>query len=175
MDSLEYSVVIKDKRIKKTNSCFFIYGNKNHKEIIPLPDNFDLEEHKEIYPPYEYGFPVDVRFQDNKIYCFLFLISSIPARNSDLIDDSNYTPIVIGKVANNIKDIKLYVDYLERTGVIDIDRQYIVRQKARGYKWANTYSSRPFISKQVVTKFADDIYKSQISTNSSEYYNTTPN
>ncbi|EHP50909.1 hypothetical protein [Odoribacter laneus] len=165
---------LKNYKVVKYNSdnlnfLFFTYANIKHKEIIPLPDNFDLIRHKENYPPYEYGFPKGVNFHDYKVYCFLFLISSIPARNTDLINNNGYTPIVIGKVENNIKDISLYVNYLERTGIIDIDKQYIVGEKARGYRWSNYYSSRPFVSKQVITRFADDVYQSQINTNKDQY------
>ena len=50
-----------------------------------LPDNFNVDEHVAKYPPYSNGFTSKLRFDNNKIYHLLGLLSSIPVRNKYLI------------------------------------------------------------------------------------------
>ena len=128
-----------------------------HKKIISLPENFNLDSHIEQYPPEDYGFTK--KFNKDKIIYFLGLFASIPARNSDLIDDSGFIPIHMGKIRNEIKDIKLYVDYLINTGVVICNTHYEPGVRSRGYKWNDIYENKPFQAKLTDCRYADIVHE----------------
>lgn len=136
-----------------------VAAGKSHKELIAMPEGFDISEHIKTYPPYEWGFPHGKIFEERYAYTFLFLLTSIPARNSDLIREDGYISISMRKVRNSIKDIRQYVEYLDHTGVISIRKQYIPGEKCRGYKWGQRYEDSPFIIREEITGFADEVYK----------------
>jgi len=117
--------------------------------LIVLPYNFDLDEHlKATYIPLP-------RFKKEKVYYFLGLLSSIPARNPDIVTEDGFVPINHKLIRNNIKDIIYYIDYLFSTGVIERDNHYIPEEKSIGYKWAKKYSPNRFIVKQIESKYYD--------------------
>jgi hypothetical protein len=120
--------------------------------LICLPNSFNLDEHIKQYapflPPLEavkeglyYSIP---KFRKEKAYHFLGLISSIAARNPDIVTEEGFVPINMEKVRNNIKDIKDYINYLLFTGVIECDNHYITGEKSKAYRWAKKYSLSRF-------------------------------
>lgn len=129
-----------------------------HKRKILLPTNFDLENHLVLYPPYMYGYTSKLSFNRGKLYYFLSLLSSIPARNKDLIDDEGWVPINIGLARNSIKDIVWYKDYLVKTGILECDNIYTPGVKSFCYRWAEPYRSGDFIMREVTCPHEDTKY-----------------
>lgn len=143
----------------KNNKVFMALAYKGHRRNIVLPENFDLEEHLNQYPPEEYGFAdSQLRFNKDKIYYFLSLLSTIPARNKDLIDEEGWVPINMSYARNNIKDIKLYKDYLIATGVIECDYHAIKGKKSFGYRWEQQYNRTNFHCCNVACSHEEDAY-----------------
>ena len=129
-----------------------------HKKIIALPENFNIDLHIEQYPPEHYGFTT-VKFNKGKVIYFLGLLTSIPARNTDLIDESGFIPIHMETVRNGIKDIVLYVNYMINTKLIIRNFQYIVGKKCRVYKWNDVFEITPFHATEVDCNYADDVHE----------------
>ena len=125
---------------KKINFYFFQFGGRSNRVNFLFPVNFNLDEHLAQYPPQEYGFPAGKVFRKDNAYAFLSLIASIPARNSDLIDEDGFVPIHMATVRNNIKDITPYKYYLLRTNVIEELGQYLPGVKSNCYKLTIQYS-----------------------------------
>lgn len=134
-----------NKALQKGVSLCLLCLGKIKKSHISLPENFDLERHKEQYPPQEYGFK-HIAFRDFKALYILNLLADIPARNSDLIREDGFVPIHTPTLRNHLKDCKYYIDYLVNTGVLVCDEQYIIGEKSRWYKWADSYTSKTFRS-----------------------------
>ena len=126
-------------------------------EIITLPNSFNLEQHIAQYPPEQHGFRSNLKFSKEKVYYFLGLISSIAARNPDIVTEDGFTPIFQKKVRDSIKDIKDYIDYLINTGVIIRNGRYVVGKKSYGYKWATQYSLSRFSVKIIECRYADEV------------------
>ena len=124
-----------------------------NRELITLPDNFNLEQHLIQYPPVKNGFYSTLKFNKDKAYYFLGLITSIASRSSDLVTHDGYTPIYQKKVRDSIKDIKLYIDYLINTGVIVCNNTYTVGKKSLGYKWSQQYTLCKFTTKKIECKY----------------------
>lgn len=136
----------------------FAYVHHRHTRKILLPKDFDLEAHVRKYPPLSYGYKSKLNFNIGKLYYFLSLLSSIPARNKDLINDDRWVPISMSILRNNIKDIKWYKDYLISTGIIEYDNVYIPGKKAFWYSWSSRYSSRDFEFQEVICPYEDKAY-----------------
>lgn len=148
---------------------FFIRTVKGHKENILLPENFNLEELIAKYPPYKYGFPPDEKFKRERIYLFLSLLSTIPARNSDLIDEDGFVPIHMATIRDSDKFFTQYKDYLIETKVIVSNGQYFPGLKSTGYKWSEQYENVPFILRSVETSLTEDISAYGSSTDIEQY------
>ena len=152
------------KRVRKTanhkfNSIFMALAFKGHRRDIVLPKNFSLESHLASYPPDEYGFATsDLKFSKDKVYYFLSLLSTIPARNKDLIDENGWVPIHTKTIRDKIKDIGLYKDYLIRTGVLECDNIYIPKVKSRCYRWSRNYIKWGFQVCNVICKHEEEAY-----------------
>ncbi len=163
------------KEVKKGNPVggrdfvFFTYAGKGNKEYFLLPANFDLRKHLEQYPPYENGFPRDKKFNEERIYEFLSLIASIPARSSDLIDEQGFVPITMKILRDSDKDFTRYKYYLLHTGVVLTDGRYIIGEKSTGYKWADEYANVPFELRKVDSTLADEIKKYEKSPDKEDY------
>jgi len=132
-------------------------------KLILLPNSFNLELHITQYPPEQYGFKSDLRFNNDKAYYFLDLITSIASRNPDIVTEDGYTPINQRTVKDGdkqrglkcIKDIKYYIDYLKDTGVILCDDKYSKGSKSYEYKWAAQYSLHRYSVRIVECKYSD--------------------
>lgn len=152
------------KRLGKTvkhriNHVFMSLAFKGHRRDIVLPKNFNLESHLALYPPNEYGFATSsLKFSKDKIYYFLSLLTTIPARNKDLIDEEGWIPIHTKTIRDKIKDIGLYKDYLIRTGVLECDNIYIPKVKSRCYRWSKSYIQSGFQVCNVVCKHEEEAY-----------------
>ena len=133
-------------------------------ELIIVPNSFNLEQHMAQYPPEQYGFSSNLRFNKEKVYYFLGLITSISARNPDIVTEDGYTPINQKTIRDGdkqralkcIKDIKAYIDYLKNSGVIICDDKYTPGTKSLGYKWATQYSLHKYYVKIIESQYADD-------------------
>jgi hypothetical protein len=113
-----------------------------------LAGNFDLKAHLQQYPPLEYGFnktKYNLNFDSDKIVYILGLLSSIPARNKDLIREDGFVPINTTMLNQKVTDYRFYLDYLELTGVIECDPHYLPKVHSRGYKWTERYNTKPRI------------------------------
>ena len=139
------------------SACFMVHTNINdrNRELITLPDNFDLDRHIIQYPPELHGFRSKLMFNKEKAYHFLGLISSIISRSPDVVLKDGFTPIFQKKVRDSIKDIKQYIDYLINTGVIVSNGTYIVGKQSLGYKWSQQYSLRRFSVKDILCRYKD--------------------
>ena len=167
---------IKDKRatwiITKRNRKFFRELAKKNlvfrcasyrlETLVTLPDNFDLEQHIAQYPPEQY-FRSRLGFNKDKAYYFLGLITSIPARNSDIITEDGYTPIHLPTIQGRkkgdqcIKDIISYKNYLINTGVIICNGTYTVGKMSLGYKWSQQYSRVSVSARSFESRYTDAV------------------
>ncbi len=153
-------------RNKFVGFSFMALAFKGHRRKIVLPKNFNLDSHLGLYPPKEYGFAnSNLKFSKDKIYYFLSLLSTIPARNKDLIDEKGWVPINARIVRNNIKDIKLYKDYLLNTGVLECDNIYIPQEKSLCYRWGRNYFQSGFQIYNVICNHEEDAYFMQYEAN----------
>ena len=133
--------------------------------LITLPVDFDLDNHIAQFPPAQYeGFfelgsviysRWQLKFSKDKIYFFLGLLSSIPARNSDIVKEDGFVPINQKPIRDGIRDINYYADYLKNTGVIECDDDRVVGSKSYGYKWGKKYSSSLFSTRRIECIYAD--------------------
>jgi len=132
-------------------------------KLILLPDSFNMKLHIAQYPPEQYGFNSKLNFKEEKAYYFLELISSIASRSLDKVTKDGYTPINQRTIKDGdklrglkcIKDIKAYIDYLIKSGVILCDNIYSLGSKSYGYKWAAKYSLHRYSVKHVECKYSD--------------------
>lgn len=129
---------------RRASIAFMALAGKGHRRNIVLPVNFDLDALLALYPPEEHGFNSSLRFTKDKIYYFLALLSTIPARNKDLIDEDGWVPITISYIRKNIRDIISYKDYLVNTGVLECYATYIPGVKSMQYRWNEQYIQSGF-------------------------------
>lgn len=137
--------------------CFLLIGHRHFRRIL-LPVTFSVKDHLKNYPPLQYGFQSTLKFNEGKLYYFLSLLSSIPARNKDLINEEGWVPIHMGLVKNSIKDIIWYKNYLIETGILECDHTYIPGTKSYGYRWSSPYREADFELKEVVCPHEDTAY-----------------
>lgn len=143
---------------RRASIAFMALAGKGHRRNIVLPVGFDLDTHLTQYPPEEYGFNSSLRFTRDKIYYFLALLATIPARNKDLIDEDGWVPITISYIRKNIRDIISYKDYLVSTGVLECYPQYIPGVKSRQYRWNELYIQSGFHICNVICSHEEDAY-----------------
>jgi len=132
-------------------------------KLISLPTSFSLDEHIVKFPPFPpsiesiksgcyYSFS---KFKKEKAYYFLGLLTSIPARNPDIVTKDGFVPINQKLVRDSIKDIKDYTNYLLYTGVIECDKHYIPDEKSFAYRWSEKYSLSKVSAKLIECKYDD--------------------
>ena len=146
-------------------------------KLILLPDSFNLELHIAQYPPEQYGFRSILKFNKEKAYYFLSLITSIAARNPDIVTEDGYTPINQKTIRDEgkekgtkcIRDIKAYIDYLKNSGVILCDDKSFPNTKSYGYKYTIQYSLKRYSVRLIECQYTDDF-----SPNYSSQYNAYP-
>lgn len=120
-----------------------------------LPENLDLEAHIRRYPLTDYKFvdwyghikainingTVSAKFDIERMIYLLGLLISTPSDEKDSIDESGYVSIFSKRIRNHFKEYLSYLDYLIQTGIVVCDRQYIVGEKPRKYKYADEYNN----------------------------------
>ena len=143
---------------RRASIAFMALAGKGHRRNIVLPVDFDLDVHLALYPLEEYGFNSNLRFSKDKIYYFLALLSTIPARNKDLIDEDGWVPITISYIRKNIRDIISYKDYLVNTGVLECYATYIPGVKSMQYRWNEQYIQSGFHICNVTCSHEEDAY-----------------
>jgi len=113
---------------------------------VILPYNLNIDYLVVHYPPENFGFNLGLDFDPTKIYLILGLLSSIPARNKDLIVEDHFIPINAEALNSYMKDYNLYLDYLRYAGVIERDRESeFVEGKSRRYRWTEQYIQSNFV------------------------------
>ena len=134
-------------------------------EFVTLPVNFNVDEHIAAYPPESNGFTSSLKkFQEDKVCHILGLLSSIPARNKDLISDDGYVPLYTPKLNEPITDYAAYLEYLRATNVIEWkDDGDCSKGKARRYRWKEPYFSAEFV-KVPTPKYLNLIQKGKVET-----------
>ena len=125
-----------------------------------LPVNFDLDRHLERFPVTDYFFIEDESGHVKSVnrngtlgYCFdkerlihiVGLISSISARNRDLVTEDGFVPINSSVLRNYFKDYRSYLDYLLQTGVLITDGITVPEEKSYGYKFSPEYENQPMV------------------------------
>lgn len=122
-----------------------------------LPFNLDLEAHIERYPLTDYMFvdyhghiksinregTLGSKFDIERLIHVLELIASGFSDDKDSIGESDYVPIFAQRIRKYFKDYLCYLDYAIQTGIVVCDRQYIVGEKPRSYKYAYEYDNVP--------------------------------
>lgn len=156
------------------SACFLMkIQKKGHKRNIILPVNLNLDKLIIDNPPLDNGFHSKLAFNIEKAYYFLSLLTTIPARNKDLIDEEGWVPIYTKYVRDNIKDIISYKKYLIKIGVIECDNLYFINSKCLWYRWGNRYRNSEFKLFSVFCRYEDYVYDnsndSNITTNE-DYY-----
>lgn len=156
---IKYLKASKILRTIKSSYVFMAFAGRRHRRNIVLPKSFNLGVHLTKYPPENYGFADSrLKFSEDKIYYFLSLLSTIPARNKDLIDESGWIPINIAKVKHNIKDIVQYKNYLVNTNVLECNNLYIPGVRSCCYRWSESYFQSGFHVCNVICSHEEDVY-----------------
>lgn len=104
--------------------------------MVFIPSNLDIENHLEKFHPHE----ID-SFCLDKLKYIIGLISSIPSNNKLLKLNQGFVPVHAATLQNNIKDYRVYLDYLLRTNILQTDHFYIEKSKSRGYRFAEEYNT----------------------------------
>ncbi len=119
----------------------------NHYPVY-IPANIDLAELLRKYPLRLASERVsDKNFQKTMDYIayFLHIIHAVPAYNkdegTDNEDNGGYTNLKSFYLQNRIRNYQQVIDWLEEMEIIEVDRQYIVGEKTRGFRFTNTYST----------------------------------
>ena len=115
--------------------------------FVMLPENFSVDEHVVRFLPESYGFTTRLgKFDKNKVYYLLGLLSSIPSRNKDLIVDDGYIPINAEILNSFMTDYNSYLRYLRDTGIIEWkDDGGYFEGKSRRYRWTEQYITSKFV------------------------------
>lgn len=124
--------------------AFITFLNKKKKETLILPSNFNPEAHIKNFPPYIYGFPEEKKFNIDKMNYILGLLTEIPAKNKDIIDEDGFVPIYTPLIQNHIKEYPLYFKYLLQTDVLRQNSHY-AEGKSMSYAWAEEYVDKKFV------------------------------
>ncbi|MCT3672565.1 hypothetical protein KRE49_09345 [Elizabethkingia meningoseptica] len=98
-----------------------------------IPENFDIDKLVQENPP---TFPYH---RDYFIY-IVHLITDIPSRNKN-DDDVLYVSLHSSLLQRRVRKYNLYLNYLVENKVLVCDRQYIVGEKSKGYKFYDNYET----------------------------------
>lgn len=125
-----------------------------------IPENLNIDEHLQAYPVTDYSFvrtnsdhirsvnrynTMGSYFDEERLIYLIGLISSIPSKNKDSIDERGFVHINTPLLRNFFKDYLSYLDYLVRTGIFICDGQYIPGIISRGFKFAPQYEESRLI------------------------------
>lgn len=125
-----------------------------------IPENLNIDEHLQAYPVTNYYFvrtnsdhirsvnrykTMGSYFDVERLIYLIGLISSIPSKNKDSIDERGFVHINTPLLRNFFKDYLSYLDYLVRTGIFICDGQYIPGKISKGFKFAPQYEESRLI------------------------------
>ncbi len=112
---------------------------------VYVPQNLDIDALINDFPKDRLK-----SFQRDKLLYILGLISLVPSRNKKLGYDVGYIPINASLLRNNIKDHRVYLDYLIEKDVIQCDYHYIPNEKSYGYRFSQHYLTElvPYVIKR---------------------------
>lgn len=125
-----------------------------------IPENLNIDEHLQVYPIKNYYFAyvdnIHIKsinrngtlgsyFDKERLIYLIGLISSIPAKNKDSIDENGFVRINTPLLRTFFKDYLSYLDYLVRTGIFICDGHYIPGKISRGFKFAPQYEETRLI------------------------------
>ena len=125
-----------------------------------IPENLNIDEHLQSNPITNYYFActdsVHIKainrngtlgsyFDKERLIYLIGLISSIPAKNKDSIDERGFVHINTPLLRKFFKDYLSYLDYLVRTGIFICDGHYIPGRISRGFKFAPQYEKTRLI------------------------------
>jgi len=113
-----------------------------------IPENLDLDGLLLDNPP-------KFKYHRDHFVHVLNLLTEIPARNKDLINEDGWVPINAQKLQKRNRNYNRYLEYLVYYKVLECDPQYIPGEKSREYRFANEYRTvcTPVeISKYTLTK-----------------------
>ncbi|GAB3890040.1 hypothetical protein [Spirosoma agri] len=112
-----------------------------------VPENFNLEEHLDQYPPNFYG--ISNFNRDHGLYCLSQIIIA-PAQDHELLDNmditKNFTPLYSNRLQEYVHSYRQYIDYFISTHVIESDNYFIRgtnsdKAKSYGYRFTFKFSS----------------------------------
>lgn len=148
----KYKEVIKaSHQIKRVSKVFVTLTRieELHFYFALLPNNFNLAEHINTYPPKEYGFGSKLNFDKEKVKIILGSLSTVIADKKDLIVDDGYVPLNSTFLNGFMTDYNHYLWYFTNTGVIECNESYRastpqLKGYSRGYRWAEKYANSTF-------------------------------
>lgn len=106
-----------------------------------IPQNLDLFE-------LTHNNPTNIANATDKCAYICSLILMSKQFNKDRFEDE-YVPLHSGKLQDVIGDYKACIEYLEKSGVVVVNPQYIVGEQCKGYKFTDEYQTTaapPFIN-----------------------------
>jgi len=104
-------------------------------ETVLIPIKLDIEALLK-------KFPHQIRnFKKDKLLIILNLISEIPILKKDLLSPKGFVRLHSKLMQSIVHNYKEYLEYLVECQVIEIDKQYIVGQRPRGYRFTKKYAS----------------------------------
>jgi hypothetical protein len=116
--------------------------------IASLPDSLNLESHLNQFPPIKY---VSTDLDKDNILFLLNQLIEVPARNRKVYDnlEENYVPLSSKIMQSNIHNYKIYWEYLEKTGIVEIRKSYrpkifFEEGKCMGYRFREKYSRQSY-------------------------------
>lgn len=86
--------------------------------------------------------PPQIRnFTNEKLLIVLSIISEVSVYNDEDILSNGFRSIYSKKLQSGVHDYKEYINYLIANKIIEVDYQYIVGEKCRGYKFSERYNT----------------------------------
>lgn len=104
--------------------------------------------------------PAISNFSMEKLLVVLDFISEASFKDDDTVSPEGYGRLYSKILQSNVHDYKKYLSYLSNNLVIEIDNQYIVGEKCRGYKYSDKYFSE-LVEVEINTKGYKDKWSSK--------------
>lgn len=107
-------------------------------DYLYVPVNFNLKQLLSDYPTDK------VTYNDRyKIYYLLHTIIDTSFRTRNNVTEDGFIRLKAQYLQIVVRKYNVYLQYLADTYVIDVDRQYVIGEKPRGYKLATGYWGQP--------------------------------
>jgi hypothetical protein len=99
-----------------------------------LPENLNLDEILQNNPPL-------FKYHRDGFIHILNLLTEIPSKKKDLMDEKGYVPINAELLKKRVHNYAHYLGYLIDAGVIETDGFYVRGEKSRGYRFTEKYQT----------------------------------